>query len=610
MGVEPAETWDDLLALTEDIKAAGSTPWALGAQDSWTLTDWFEITYLKMHGTEAYDTLFSPDGDWTDASVTETIDKMLEILNEENIEGGVDGSLATLFVAAIGKVFSTSPSAELYYGGGFVGGIATGDDVNPGLAGQEGTAIDWFGFPTIDGNGEGLVTYGGDVMAALVNDSDVAAFMEYLTTAEAGQVWAEGGTIISPIVDVDTSVYPTVLIQAEADQVTSAEAVRFDGSDLLPGTDLGAVLQSALRGEDMGPILEEFQTATATAWETSNRSARWGGALAPPHRRTCREHEGGIHDGGEPASGGLHGRHRLQGGRGLQLGGARLPCARGTAAARIPALPDGVHDRAQLQPRASGRVHRVDRHGQLDPPVHRGPELPATRLPALGRPLEQRPLARLLRLAGRPARADHRRHGDARALRGLDQGDRVPAAGHRRDLDGGHLGFVYAPDRNTGLMNALLGIADVGPVALLGNPSTVNWALIAVGIWGSVGFATVILSAAIKGISSEVLEAARVDGANETQIFWRIIVPMVSLPIAVVAVTLVVNVIKLFDLIFVMTQGGPGTSSRVIAFSMYQDAFRQGQYGYGAAIAVVMVVLLLPVMIFNVRRFRAEAVQQ
>jgi len=268
MGVEPAETWDDLLALTDDIKAAGATPWALGAADGWTLTDWFEIVYLKMHGTEAYDTLFSPDGDWTDPTVTAAIDKMLEILNEENVDGGIDGSLATAFVDAIGKVFGTSPSAELYYGGGFVGGIATGADVNPDLAGQEGTAIDWFGFPTIDGNGEGLVTYGGDVMAALVNDSDVAAFMEYLTTAEAGQVWAEGGTIISPIVDVDTSVYPTSLIQAEADQVTSAEAVRFDGSDLLPGTDLGALLQGALRGEDVAGLLEEFQTQTAAAWET------------------------------------------------------------------------------------------------------------------------------------------------------------------------------------------------------------------------------------------------------------------------------------------------------------------------------------------------------
>lgn len=168
--------------------------------------------------------------------------------------------------------------------------------------------------------------------------------------------------------------------------------------------------------------------------------------------------------------------------------------------------------------------------------------------------------------------------------------------------------FIYAPDQ-TGLLNATLNVFGAGPVALLGNPTTVNYALIAVGIWGSVGFATVILSAAIKGISSEVMEAARVDGASETQIFRRIIVPMVSLPISVVAVTLVVNVIKLFDLIYVMTQGGPGTASRVIAFSMYQDAFRQGQYGYGAAIAVVMVVLLIPVMLYNVRRFRAEAVQ-
>ncbi|HVM24449.1 MAG TPA: sugar ABC transporter permease [Candidatus Limnocylindrales bacterium] len=170
--------------------------------------------------------------------------------------------------------------------------------------------------------------------------------------------------------------------------------------------------------------------------------------------------------------------------------------------------------------------------------------------------------------------------------------------------------FVYFPSSETGLLNALLGIGGVGPVAFLGSPDTVNWALIVVGVWGSVGFATVILSAAIKGISSEVLEAARVDGANETQIFWRIIVPMVSLPISVVAVTLIVNVIKLFDLIYVMTNGGPGTSSRVIAFAMYQEAFPAGRFGYGAAIAVVMLLMLIPIMIFNVRRFRTEAVQQ
>jgi alpha-glucoside transport system permease protein len=167
--------------------------------------------------------------------------------------------------------------------------------------------------------------------------------------------------------------------------------------------------------------------------------------------------------------------------------------------------------------------------------------------------------------------------------------------------------FVYSPD-NIGLLNAILGAVGVGPVAWLGDQGIVNFALIAVGIWGSVGFATVILSAAVKSIPAEVIESARVEGANERQIFFRMILPMVSLPISVLAVTLVVNVIKLFDLIFVMTGGGPGTASQVIAFTMYQQAFGAGQWGYGAAVAVVMLVLLTPVMIFNVRRFRAGSV--
>ncbi len=270
MSVAPVETWDDLVALSGTIADTGVAPWALGAGDSWTLTDWFEITYLKMHGPDAYDTLFSPEGDFTDSSVTETIDKLFgELLTADYVDGGIDGALSTLFVAAIGKVFSTSPSAELYCCGGFVGGIATGEEVNPALAGTEGPdgSIAFFDYPTVSGSGEGQITYGGDVMAALVRDTDVAAFMEYLATPEAGEIWAAGGTIISPLVDVDTSVYPNANVQAEAEQIANASAVRFDGSDLLPGTDLGAVLQAAFRGEEMGPVLEAFQEATQTAWE-------------------------------------------------------------------------------------------------------------------------------------------------------------------------------------------------------------------------------------------------------------------------------------------------------------------------------------------------------
>ncbi len=168
--------------------------------------------------------------------------------------------------------------------------------------------------------------------------------------------------------------------------------------------------------------------------------------------------------------------------------------------------------------------------------------------------------------------------------------------------------FVYSPDANIGLLNSVLGALGVAPVSWLGDPGIVNFALIAVGIWGSVGFATVILSAAVKSIPAEVIESARVEGATERQIFFRMILPMVSLPMSVLAVTLIVNVIKLFDLIYVMTRGGPGTSSQLIAFTMFQQAFEAGQYGYGSAVAVVMLVLLIPLLVFNVRRFRTSSV--
>jgi alpha-glucoside transport system permease protein len=167
--------------------------------------------------------------------------------------------------------------------------------------------------------------------------------------------------------------------------------------------------------------------------------------------------------------------------------------------------------------------------------------------------------------------------------------------------------FVYAPDPDTGLLNAITGIFGISPVSWLGNGSFVNTALIIAGIWGSAGFAVVILSAALKGISSEILEAARVDGASEGQIFRRIIVPMLSLPISVIAVTLTINVVKLFDLVYIMTEGGPGNASNVIAVQMYQQ-FSARNFDYSATVAVVMLIILIPVMIFNVRRFRAERV--
>ena len=170
--------------------------------------------------------------------------------------------------------------------------------------------------------------------------------------------------------------------------------------------------------------------------------------------------------------------------------------------------------------------------------------------------------------------------------------------------------FVYSPNPDIGVLNAIVHAFDHGvhPISWLGNPGIVNYALIFAYVWASTGFVMVVLSAAIKGIPAEIMEAARVDGAGEWNIFRRIMLPMLSLPLSVVTIWLFINVIKVFDIIYVMTGGGPGTTSRVIAFTMYEETFHNGRPGYGAAVAVIMLVLIAPVMILNVRRFKSERV--
>jgi alpha-glucoside transport system permease protein len=168
--------------------------------------------------------------------------------------------------------------------------------------------------------------------------------------------------------------------------------------------------------------------------------------------------------------------------------------------------------------------------------------------------------------------------------------------------------FVYEPDPNLGVLNAAVSGLGGDPISWIGRADTVNYALIFAYVWASTGFAMVVLSAALKGISEEVIEAARTDGASEWDIFRRIQLPLLSLPISVVTVWLLINVIKVFDIIYVLTGGGPGGASEVIAFSMVDETFTNGEGGYGAAIAVVMLLLIIPIMAFNIRRFRSERV--
>jgi alpha-glucoside transport system substrate-binding protein len=263
LGLDVPTTYDDMVALGE---AYDGPAWACGCGDTWNLTDWFESIYIKQHGVEMYDQLFGGELPFTDQSVKDSITEMTRILNEENLVGGIDGALGTVFTDAIAQTFSADNEAWLFYEGGFVGGIATGQ-TNPDL--EIGVDIDFFDFPTVGDGGGSPITIGGDVIAAFTNDSDVAEFLTYMVSPEAGTVWAEQGTIISPIIGVDSGAYPNELASKEAEQVANAEAVRFDGSDLLPAgsPDLGATLQTALNNPDgLDAALEELQVGVEQAF--------------------------------------------------------------------------------------------------------------------------------------------------------------------------------------------------------------------------------------------------------------------------------------------------------------------------------------------------------
>jgi alpha-glucoside transport system permease protein len=163
--------------------------------------------------------------------------------------------------------------------------------------------------------------------------------------------------------------------------------------------------------------------------------------------------------------------------------------------------------------------------------------------------------------------------------------------------------FQPGGTKQVGTVNALLSvIPGFQPKAWLFDTGTNNASLIVVGVWMWTGFAMVILSAGLKGIPPELIEAARIDGASEFQVLRRITLPLLAPTITVVATTLIIDVLKIFDVVYVMTNGNLGTE--VIANRMYKEMFNFHNYGRASAIAVLLLVVIAPVMVLNIKRFR------
>ena len=170
--------------------------------------------------------------------------------------------------------------------------------------------------------------------------------------------------------------------------------------------------------------------------------------------------------------------------------------------------------------------------------------------------------------------------------------------------------FIYdfrIAGNQTGLLNGIWTAFGNEPVDWLTGSAVQPWNnlfLMVVMIWMQTGFAMVILSAAIKSVPEDIIEAARIDGATEFQVFLRVIVPSIMSAIVVVLTTMTINALKIFDIVYVMTGGQSGTE--VLAERMVRQIFSFSNNGIGYTYAVLLFLFVVPIMVWNIRRFRAE----
>jgi alpha-glucoside transport system substrate-binding protein len=266
------KTWNQLLALTKTMKAKGLVPWAIGDgpnQSQWVLTDWFETIYARTQGPAKYQKLFTGKLPFTDSSVVKALKLMTQIVNNKYVLNGIQGMLGQSFQGGIADVFGKNAKAQLYYEGGFVGGLAIGQ-VDSSL--KPGVTIDDFYWPTITPKYDSPVTIGGDYAVAFRDNANIRKFLQYITSAPAGRIWVSTGAIISPNKLVTSSAYPNLLVRKEGHQLASAKFILFDGSDQMPGAfgdTWGFALQKIAQNpstSNIKKVLKTFQNQIKSQW--------------------------------------------------------------------------------------------------------------------------------------------------------------------------------------------------------------------------------------------------------------------------------------------------------------------------------------------------------
>jgi alpha-glucoside transport system substrate-binding protein len=265
-GVEPTETWPEFLESARTINASGLPAYSIGGAPGWPLTDIFENIYLRTAGPELYDQLATHEIPWTHESVKTALREMAKVVGDtDNIVGGRTGALQTDFETSVSNVFSENPKAAMTLEGDFVPGV-----VEHPL--QPQTDYNVFAFPAIN-DSPPTVMGSGNLFVMFTDNEATRAFMEYLTTPEAAQIWAEIGGFSSPNKQLDTSVYPDEILRETAGAIGEAEVFRFDLSDLVPaalgattGQGLWKLFQDFVRNpEDIDGITQQMEQAAQRA---------------------------------------------------------------------------------------------------------------------------------------------------------------------------------------------------------------------------------------------------------------------------------------------------------------------------------------------------------
>jgi len=236
-GYQVPETWDDLIALSDQMVADGETPWCIGAESGpdtgWVFTDWMEEMMLRTGGPETYDSWVAHEIPFNDEAVVQAGDRFGDIMFTEGyVFGGPDGALTTPFAEAANPMWQPEPGCWMMRQANFATTLFP-EDVQKNLDEEVGVFV----LPPVTDGFEGTPILGaGDMAAAFVNDTDVVALMEFLGSSEFGAEWAQAGGWLSPHTTFDASNYPNETTRSISEIVADADVFRFDGSDLMPPT--------------------------------------------------------------------------------------------------------------------------------------------------------------------------------------------------------------------------------------------------------------------------------------------------------------------------------------------------------------------------------------